>query len=778
MRIAPLRRFVAPLLALWACALGAASAPNAGISTPTSTGTPSPAPALSPAAAAAGLSAVAAPVSPAAASLSGSASALSPTAATPAPTPTSTPVPVALPQAPQALAWQFVVLTPTAKTPAPAVNLKWEAADPGDYLVKGYRIYRATHGAAEWQRVGMGPADASGTAYTDPEPVGALLDYKVSAVDSRGVEGPSSEAVTADLQKLPAAALAPPAPRDVTATSRRYDVRLHWRKAPDWIAEWSAYRVYRATTVAGLKGGFLASVTVSADDPYAVTTTAQGLSASAQALSGTPGAPGAAPQGASGTAQPSFLGDKPSPTATPGAGSFSWFSGSDTPTPVSGSATALSGSAAALSSSAQLRPTATPDGFYFYDSPPASAVDYYYAVTSLDVSGHESPLGVTLSGRATGTLAPALPAGLTATPKTERVDLEWKASAPGTAPISAYLLHRREADAEHWRKVAFLNASTTAYTDSVDGGSYVYRLAAVDTEGNTGEAAYVGATPSAKIMNNTLILLMPTAYAGNPGRDTGVNLNVLFDFYVGSLYEDISGTATIFTPLEIGTMTADLKYAFLNDRGWVPGFAVGLYSTADIGFGSGTQSVGLSTSNGSLATMGDAYAVLSKHFMPSKPDAAIHAGLMIGKLADDLSQEPVPSWMWPTLHHLMPAEDFPDIFTKFVDPARDMEIAQSPNMAYFGFQYPFTVPLGFTRWRTGLRMEGCFPLQWGAEYEALPAGSSIATPTKPAADNLPYLINIHIDNLPLFGFEFGLFEFSNGYEVIAFYHIPDLSWAW
>jgi hypothetical protein len=170
------------------------------------------------------------------------------------------------------------------------------------------------------------------------------------------------------------------------------------------------------------------------------------------------------------------------------------------------------------------------------------------------------------------------------------------------------------------------------------------------------------------------------------------------------------------------------------------------------------------------------YAVLSKHFIPSNPDAAVHAGIMYGKLADDLDTAPTPSWMWPTLRHLLPSGDYPTLYSRFVDPAFDQVVGQAPDMAFFGLQFPFTVPLGFTRWRSGLRLEAMFPLAWDAEYP--PNVTATETENGNPASQLPYLINIHVDNLPLFGFEFGLFEFSGGYEVIAFYHIPDLTWSW
>jgi len=704
-----------------------------------------------------------------------------------------------LAQAPGRLEGDFEVLTGTGSAPVPAVHLEWDPSEAGDYLIRGYRVYRSSAGSQNFQRRPEGAAgDGEDTQIDDPVAFDQAYDYVVAAVDSKGREGVRSPITTVDMRKVPRERLAPPAPEDLSATSRKEDVKLAWRKSPDWISPWSAYRVYRATSVAGLSGGFLVALTSSVPEamplimpipgtPQASTVTSQNWNSFADFSKSGSGA---------GNGQPTTYGVSAqaiaaqAASATAQAGTFTAQSGTFTAQALPATAQ----SAAALAAAAAVA-ALNKDYFFYYDKSGLSKTDYFYGVTALDQSGHESPMSLTGWARATGPLPPSRPQALTAAARTEQVILNWQAAAPGTADISGYILNRRPADSEVWRKVALLGVSVTSYSDSLDGGQgYIYRLAAFDALGSTGVAAYVGASPTAKALNNTLILTMPTAYANNLGRDSGVNLNVIFDFYVGSLFESYSSPITgqsqssIFQRLEIGTVTGDFKYAFFDDRGFVPGFAVGLYTTALIGFGGNSQTVGISSSGGQIDTLGDVYAVFSKRFMPSNPGAVVHVGIMHGNLSQDLTQEPIPSWAWPTIHHLTPTGSSPYLLTSFVDPSLGQTIGQSPNLTYFGLQFPFTVPLGFTRWRSGLRIEALFPMAWEANYPDLhlptlqaTAAATLAeqaTERNGAASQLPYLVNIHIDNLPLFGFEFGFFKFDGGYELIAFYHIPDLAWSW
>jgi hypothetical protein len=373
--------------------------------------------------------------------------------------------------------------------------------------------------------------------------------------------------------------------------------------------------------------------------------------------------------------------------------------------------------------------------------------------------------------------------GLTTSAKVEKVTLSWSAATPGTSPVTAYLLRRREEYSETWKTVAYLSASVSAHTDRVNGDrGYVYSLAAVDSEGLTGTAIFVGASPTAKVWNKTLVILMPTAYANNRGYDSGLNLNVLFDFYVGSLYENYTSPTTNFNktgllqPLQIGTVTGDFKWALLDDRGLIPGLAAGAYTTALIPFGNpgGGQNVGVSSAGSGISTLGNVYGVISKRFWPGEPRAALHLGLMYGKLADYMTCDPSPPDWRPTLRHLMPGGDIPMLLNRFVDPKLGALVSQAPHMAFAGLQVPFTVPLIFSEWRTGVRLEAMVPLPESAGYSA----NSLFTQGRTPEELLPVMTNIHIDNLPLFGFEFSLFQYLGGYQIIAFYHIPDLTWSW
>jgi hypothetical protein len=573
-------------------------------------------------------------------------------------------------------------LTQGGQAPSPIVRLQWPPAEPGDYLIAGYQVYRSTP-SGEAVRRGAADALVSGLSLDDPVEIGQAYDYWVLAVDARGLSGPASAVARLDLSALPMEQLAPPAPLDVTAASRRDDVLLSWQAAPAWVTAISGYRVWKAGSV--------------------------------QALA---------------MAAPLDLSD-----------------------------TSL------------------------VDTPPVQGQPQWYAVASIDAAGRVSARSVTVSASATGTLPPGEPLNLSMRARTERVALTWEGAAAGTAPVSGYLLRRRGAESEEWRQLAKLGAERRDYTDRAPGDrGYVYALAAFDSEGNTGPAAYVAASPSAKLLNKTLIITMPTAYANHKDSDRGLNLNVIFDFYVGSLFESYTNPTTeqvrtgAFQPLQIGTVSTDTKLALLDDRGLIPGLATGLYISALINFGqpSGAQTIGVSSSgSGGIATLGNAYAVLSKRFWPGRPGAVLHGGVLVGGLANGISEALPTDWQL-TARHLLPGGDLPTLMSRFLNPKLGAQVAQAPHMAFGGVQVPFTVPLIFTQWRTGLRLEYMAPLPIGAEY----APSNLPAPAFDPATQLPWMLNIHVDNLPLFGFEFGYFHIPGGFQLIAFYHIPDLTWSW
>jgi hypothetical protein len=151
----------------------------------------------------------------------------------------------------------------------------------------------------------------------------------------------------------------------------------------------------------------------------------------------------------------------------------------------------------------------------------------------------------------------------------------------------------------------------------------------------------------------------------------------------------------------------------------------------------------------------------------------LHGGVLVGGLANGISEALPTDWQL-TARHLLPGGDLPTLMSRFLNPKLGAQVAQAPHMAFGGVQVPFTVPLIFTQWRTGLRLEYMAPLPIGAEY----APSNLPAPAFDPATQLPWMLNVHVDNLPLFGFEFGYFHIPGGFQLIAFYHIPDLTWSW
>ncbi len=423
-------------------------------------------------------------------------------------------------------------------------------------------------------------------------------------------------------------------------------------------------------------------------------------------------------------------------------------------------------------------------GTTFVDAPPTPKQIYFYTVSARDSEGRESVLGLTVTGQATGTLPPGAPQALTAKARGEKLTLSWERPVLGTAPLSAYLLRRRFADAKNteesaWEKSLVKNLSATSHTYSSESNRiYQIELTAIDTEG----VASVPATGTARVaglqFNKTAVLLMPTAYTNHKDKDTGWNSNVLFDFYVGSLYEIFDNPRTgvtktgIFQPIQIATVTSDFKYSFLKETTWTPSLAAGFYGSALINFGqpSGTQTVGVSSSGGPIGTVGDVYLVTSKRPWVNDQSTAFHLGVMRGRLADDLSRALPASWEL-TIRHLTPGGDFPDLLTRLVDPRIGAKVNSAPNMFFGGVQFPLTVPLGFTRWRTGARIELLRPALQNF-------GLDLTEKEKTDAESLlPTMINFRIENLPLFGFEFSIFQYLGGFQWIAFYHVPDLSWS-
>jgi hypothetical protein len=424
----------------------------------------------------------------------------------------------------------------------------------------------------------------------------------------------------------------------------------------------------------------------------------------------------------------------------------------------------------------------------YEDISPPTKVEYIYHVESIDSAGKASAPSLTVSAQATGAMPPSAPGHLSATVKPESVALAWDKSDPGTAPVTAYLLSRitepgEGESGEHTKKFAPLNLSRTSYSEGIEGDHfYRYELQAADLEGNTSLASKLRVWVPSKPYNKTSILLMPTAYSNLPDRDTGFNVNVLFDLYIGELYETYASpdthatTTSFFQPLqstgELGVVTLDLKDSLVPETWITPAMSLGFYGAGLVPFGGQTsQQVAVSSSGGGFQTVGNLYAAVTKKFGFRR---SLTVGFMLGNLSDSLVSIAPSDWAL-TLRHITPGGNYPDLFQHFVDPALGTGVPSAAHMLYAGLEFPFTVPFGFARWKTGLKLELMKPMYAGLVE---PNSGGYTYPNQAAAEAaLPLIWNFHIDNLPLFGFEFSVFQFTGGVEWIAFYHIPDLTWS-
>jgi hypothetical protein len=226
------------------------------------------------------------------------------------------------------------------------------------------------------------------------------------------------------------------------------------------------------------------------------------------------------------------------------------------------------------------------------------------------------------------------------------------------------------------------------------------------------------------------LALFPTAYSNGLYRSDGFNLDLLFSYFIGSIVEKQRGQqAEDLNPLRLWLFTLDIKYAWLEESGNVPGFASGMIDTLLLQGGSPTSS---GTSSGSLKftakALGSVYTVASKRL---SKNTAVHLGYMRGDLGGIGGGSKF-------VHRIMPTGNFSDLMVQFADGLSD-ERGSAPNILYTGFNFKF---LG-TPWRFEIIKP--FPM---AKH--------------------PYLIDSKIDRL--FAFNLSYEHWDGGYALLGYFN--------
>ena len=134
---------------------------------------------------------------------------------------------------------------------------------------------------------------------------------------------------------------------------------------------------------------------------------------------------------------------------------------------------------------------------------------YSYTVIAYDAAGNASAAAAATATPA-DTVAPATPAGLTATPSSGQVSLTWTAATDNVG-VTGYRVYRDG---------ALIASPVTAYyadTGLVNDTTHSYTVVAVDGSGNaSAPSAPVNATPSAPAAGDTQAPTVPGGLAGAP----------------------------------------------------------------------------------------------------------------------------------------------------------------------------------------------------------------------------------------------------------------------
>jgi hypothetical protein len=88
-----------------------------------------------------------------------------------------------------------------------------------------------------------------------------------------------------------------------------------------------------------------------------------------------------------------------------------------------------------------------------------------------------------------------------------------------------------------------------------------------------------------ELHKRTILVMFPTAYAGHYEGGTGPNLNLFMSWFIGTLYNE---KGMFIAPIFSLLLGADAKWSFLEDRGFIPGMAVGYLGGLAIPFTGGS----------------------------------------------------------------------------------------------------------------------------------------------------------------------------------------------
>jgi hypothetical protein len=377
----------------------------------------------------------------------------------------------------------------------------------------------------------------------------------------------------------------------------------------------------------------------------------------------------------------------------------------------------------------------------FIDSKINSATVYYYKVEATDLSNN-AYMSATRQVKSADLFMPNPPQGFKAYQDVQQIVLKWSAAPQTSFPVSGYNIYRGKTE-DKQDFVKFLPYTKQSINDDdIDPAvRYYYKLNTVDVKGN--ESKFTDTASSmAYPPQRTGLVLMPTGYRNNIYDNMGLNVDLGFSYYIGSLYgaHDVQpygkGTDNI-SKIGIWLLNLDGKFTIFNEYERWPSLGLGISYTVlmqdSIGGNSDVRSKQATFSVGqSILTLQGIYLSTSKK-LPY--DNTVHGGFSMG-----INKRGMAAFL-------------PYLASSFVDSGSSRGADTNldlRNSYFFGYSRPLFNKMGF-------RVEYMVPIDVNRSINANPV----------LPDN--YIINTHIDRL--FNFDIGYLHYTGGYAWVGYINL-------
>ncbi|MEI7542101.1 MAG: hypothetical protein WCJ94_02490 [bacterium] len=386
----------------------------------------------------------------------------------------------------------------------------------------------------------------------------------------------------------------------------------------------------------------------------------------------------------------------------------------------------------------------------YIDSAILTSTVYFYKVEAMDTS-FNAYMSISKSVKSADMTLPQPPV-IKAFQDIQSISLKWAQATQGTLLISGYNFYRGRTPEEH-TFIKFVPYTKTFYADDdvVPGLRYYYTAETIDISGNVSKQTdSVTAVPFP--MPRTSICLLPTAYRNNIFDNMGLNVDMGFTYFIGTIFgehTDILGDKKTdsFQKIGVWLLSLDAKWTFINEgTSWYPSLGLGvMYSMLlQDSIGGSTQS----SATGGGTTIGTKDKVLGQqgiYVTAAKNviwDTTMYGGYVQGfKISKQDKGKGAAGYLTYIVSSIL--GDFDPAITGSQTSNTSAEVR---NAFYFGLSRELFK-------KVGVKIELTVPLQFNKN---------------PFLPNT-YIINTHIDRL--FNFDISYLHYDGGYAWVGYYNL-------